>query len=109
MNKITSRIFLLFLISYSFNVMAQELKNNLTPESFSMSRAKMYLEDTQVVLFNGIGSVNPRQYSITGLTNLKFYPIDLHRYDFHFNFLDNKSKEVVHDDTPANIGQKKNH
>jgi hypothetical protein len=101
MNKIIVGIYLLFLIGCSIGVVAQELTNDSSPESFSMSRAKMYLEDNQVVLFNGIGSVNPRQYSITGLTNLKFYPIDLHRYDFHFNFLDNISKEVVHDDTPA--------
>jgi hypothetical protein len=80
--------------------LAQNRLKTLTPEMLSMSRSKMYLEDNQVVLFNGIGSANPRQFSITGLTNLKFYPIDIPDYNFHLNFFDNKSSTLIQDDAP---------
>ena len=87
-------------LSLPTHSLAQIQTKTLTPEMLSMHRSKMYLEDNQVVLFNGIGSVNPRQFSITGLTNLKFYPIDIPDYDFHFNFFDNKSSTLIQDDTP---------
>jgi len=95
------RVLFIVVFLLAINCPAQEINDPVTPEMFAMPRSQMYLEDTQVVLFNGIGSVNPRQFSITGLTNLKFYPIDIPDYEFYFNFLDHKSKELIQDDTPA--------
>lgn len=80
--------------------LAQIQTKILTPEMLSMERSKMYLEDNQVILFNGIGSCSPRQFSITGVGNLRFYPIDIPDYDFHFNFFDNCTKTLIQDDTP---------
>src|SRR5690606_36432602 len=72
----------------------------LTPESMAMSRSKMYLEDNQVILFNGRGSVSPRQFSVTGLTNLKFYPVDLPDYEFCLEFYHHRSETTINDNTP---------
>ncbi len=73
----------------------------LTPEMLRMPRQQISFEDPHVILFNGRGSVNPRQYSMTGFMNLKFYPIDLWDYDFHFHFRDEGSGTLIRDDVPA--------
>lgn len=60
----------------------------------------MYLEDNQVIVFNGRSSVNPKQFSVTGITNMKFYPVDLPDYDFHLEFYHSKTQSTIHDNTP---------
>jgi len=86
-------------IAFFFIGSAEDGNKKLTPDMLSMSRSKMYLEDDQLLLFNGLGSVSPCQLSITGFTNIKFPPVELSRYNFHFNFLDNFSGSIIYDDT----------
>lgn len=95
-----SRIFLLVCLAIPAICFAQMNETAYPPESMAMPRSKMYLEDKQVIIFNGIGSVNPRQFSITGLTNLKFYPVDIPGYEFYFDFLENLTGTVIQDNTP---------
>lgn len=72
----------------------------LTPEMLAMSREKMVSKDDQVLLFNGRGMASPRQYSATGITAPKFYPIDLPDYDFYINFREVQTGTEIRDDVP---------
>lgn len=81
------------------SIFAQISDKTLTPKMLSMPRSRMYLEDDQLLLFNGIGLVSPCQLSITGFTNIKFPPVELPKYNFHFDFFDNLSGQLIFDDT----------
>jgi hypothetical protein len=77
------------------------VKKTLTPEMLSMPREQIRFEDEHVILFNGRGFINPRQYSITGLRNLQFPPVEVRDYDFHLDLLDTVSGTLIRDDVPA--------
>jgi hypothetical protein len=77
---------------------AQTKENVLTPEMLSMPRSQMTLENDQLFLFNGRGSVSPCELSITGLDRIRFLPRELGNYNFHFNFFDKLSGTIIYDD-----------
>lgn len=72
-----------------------------TPEMLKMNRHEMTFNDAQVLLFNGRGFVNPRQNSITGFGNIRFFPIEIPDYDFYFDIYDDESGTTIRDDVPA--------
>ena len=93
-----SILYVALVLSVPEYCVAQNQSKTLTPEMLSMPRSKMFLEDDQLLLFNGIGAASPCELSITGVTNLKFTPTVFPNYNFHFNFFDNSSGTLIHDD-----------
>ena len=87
----------LFIIQNGF---ATDVSDILTPEDLQMHRNQIYLDDDQMILFNGRGFASPRQYSVTGITSLYFFPIEWHGYDFWMNFKDKHTGTIIQDNTP---------
>lgn len=97
MKRIITYLMSLFVVG---NIFASDTKNILTPEDLQMHRNQIYLDDDQIILFNGRGFASPRQYSVTGITSLYFFPIEWHGYDFWMNFKDKQTGTVIQDNTP---------
>jgi len=72
----------------------------LTPEMLGMPRQQIHFTDNQLRLFNGRGSIYTERYSLTGLHNISFPPIDLPLYHFHFDFFPKQSLQLIRDDIP---------
>lgn len=89
-----------FLVLFGVFCIWESLGQILTPEDLQMHRNQIYLDDDQMILFNGRGFASPRQYSVTGITSLYFFPIEWHEYDFWLNFKDKKTSTVIQDNTP---------
>ena len=70
------------------------------PEYYSMERQQMRFDDHQTLLFNHRGFACPRQYSMTGFTNVQFMPVNAPRYSFYLNLIDNRTGKVIQDDVP---------
>lgn len=70
------------------------------PEYYSMERQQMRFDDHQTLLFNHRGFACPRQYSMTGFTNVQFMPVNAPRYSFYLNLMDNRTGKVIQDDVP---------
>jgi hypothetical protein len=96
MMKRTIIIVTLILVSFSQLFSQSDLK--LKPEMLSMRREKMTFLDDQVLLFNSRGYASPCQYSATGITYPRFFPIDIPSYNFYFNFLDTLTGLEIRDD-----------
>ena len=71
---------------------------NLTPEMLSMRREKMTFLDNQLLLFNSRGYASPCQYSATGITHPRFFPIEVPSYNFYLNFLEKQTNIEIRDD-----------
>lgn len=97
MKRIIYCLFCLFIIQNGF---ATDVPKVLTPEDLQMHRNQIYLDDDQMILFNGRGFASPRQYSVTGVTSLYFFPIEWHGYDFWINFKDKHTGTIIQDNTP---------
>jgi hypothetical protein len=70
------------------------------PEYYSMERQQIRFDDHQTLLFNHRGFACPRQYSMTGFTNVQFMPVNAPRYSFYLNLMDNRTGKVIQDDVP---------
>lgn len=97
-----TRYSVLFILILSFfglgTAISQDKK--FSQQLFSMPREKMTLDDDQLYLFNGRGFASPCEYGMTAITNLRFFPIEIWKYQFNLNFVDDVSKIVIRDDTP---------
>lgn len=87
-------------LSVFSNIQAFDNSKILKPEDLEMPRSQIYLDDDQIILFNGRGFASPRQYSVTGVTSLYFFPIEWHDYDFWMNFQDKHTGTIIQDNTP---------
>ena len=82
----------------SSNTIPNSIPHILTPEMLRMPRAQMAFTDDQLRLFNGRGSVYVQEYTLTGLHNILFLPINCPDYNFNLDFLDKKSGTLIQDD-----------
>ena len=99
--KISAKYGLLpLLVLFPAMVAGQELPQPSEPEYYAMDRQKMRFDDYQVMLFNYRGFACPRQYSVTGLTNVQFLPASAQGYNFNLNFCDSTTGKTVRDDVP---------
>ena len=69
----------------------------LTPEMLGMERTRIIFSGRRLRLFNGRGAISVRDWSVTGLQNLQFPPIDIRDYHFLLAFRDEKSKVLIED------------
>lgn len=74
--------------------------SRLNQNDLSFNREQMQFEDDQVLLFSGRGSVSPREFSMTGFTNVEFLPIALHNYNFYIQIEEESTKTLMRDDVP---------
>jgi len=65
-----------------------------------MERQQMRFDDYQTLLFNFRGFACPRQYSMTGFTNVQFMPVNASTYSFYLDILDNRTGKIIQDDVP---------
>lgn len=91
----SSCIFLL-LFWGGFRGIAQEV--SFTRDYLSFNREKMEFEDDQLLLFAGRGYVCPREFSMSGFTNVEFLPIQLPFYNFYINLKEKTTNLLIRDD-----------
>jgi len=70
------------------------------PEYYAMDRQQIRFDDYQLLLFNSRGYACPRQYSMTGFTNVQFLPVNAPHYSFYLNMMDNRTGKIIQDDVP---------
>jgi hypothetical protein len=98
--KLRVMIFLLsFVMGLSMNCYSQ-VYTPADPEYYSMERQQIRFDDSQILLFNYRGFACPRQYSMTGFTNVQFMPVNAPRYSFFMNIMDNRTGKIIQDDVP---------
>lgn len=100
MIKTNMALFLLvFVTALSVNCYSQASSPS-APEYYSMERQQMRFDDFQTLLFNNRGFACPRQYSMTGFTNVQFMPANAPTYSFYLNLLDKRTGKIIQDDVP---------
>ena len=85
--------FVLCFVGLTIKGMSQKSLNPSDPEYYAMDRQQMRFDDYQVMLINYRGFACPRQYSITGFTNVQFLPLSAPSYNFNLNFFDHSYRQ----------------
>ena len=91
-------LFYVFTLLITTSSLFSQTTLKLTPEMLSMRREKMTFLDDQLLLFNNRGYASPCQYSATGITHPRFFPIEVHSYNFYLNFLEKQTNLEIRDD-----------
>lgn len=90
----------ILLLSFMLPTFLFSQEKKFSQQLFSMAREKMTLDNDQLYLFNGRGFASPCEFGMTAITNLRFFPVEIWKYQFNLNFIDDVSKIVIQDDTP---------
>lgn len=96
-NEMLNKAFLFLLFSFQIgSVISQEVSFNR--DFLSFNRERMEFEDDQLLLFAGRGFVCPREFSMSGFTNVGFLPIQLPFYNFYINIKEKDTDLIIRDD-----------
>lgn len=95
-NLFKAGVSVLFTLSTVTSLPAQE--NLFNQENLSFNREYMEFEDDQLLLFAGRGFACPREYSMSGFTNVEFLPIRLPYYNFYINLRVDDTELLIRDD-----------
>jgi hypothetical protein len=92
-------LLLSFIAGVTINIYSQAY-TPADPEYYAMDRQQVRFDDYQLLLFNSRGFAAPRQYSMTGFTNVQFLPVNAPFYNFYLNLKDNRTGKIIQDDVP---------
>lgn len=71
---------------------------SFSQDYLSFRRETMEFEDDQLLLFSGRGYACPREFSMSGFTNVEFLPIQLPTYNFYINLKEKQTNLLIRDD-----------
>lgn len=86
------------LLSLSSIALSTAQGTSFSQEGLSFNREYMEFEDDQLLLFAGRGYACPREFSLSGFTNVEFLPIQLPFYNFYINLKEATTGLLIRDD-----------